>query len=155
MGRGREACRGLRPAAAKGPARWYWSRNKAFIDEAIASGDEYETGDESFRAGYSQGNTFEAATLAISRMAGKKFGVRRGRRPLGRRAGAATSAVILEGGPVLPGADEAFAFVRDVGFFRPECREDWISFSSGDLGLQVIRADDRDGRVNTIVPRVP
>lgn len=49
------------------------------------------------------------------------------------------------------GADEAFAFVRDVGFFRPECREDWISFSSGDLGLEVI-CDDRDGRVNTIVP---
>jgi len=47
-------------------------------------------------------------------------------------------------------AEEAFAFVRDVGFFGPERREDWISFSSGDLGLEVIY-DDRDGRVSTIV----
>lgn len=43
----------------KGPARWYWSRNKAFIDEAIASGDEMRLVTNPFVPIYSQGNTFQ------------------------------------------------------------------------------------------------
>ena len=56
----------------------------------------------------------------------------------------------LKAGQFNEQAEQSFAFVRDLGFFGPERREDWISFSSGDLGVEVIY-DDRDGRVLTIV----
>ena len=53
--------------------------------------------------------------------------------------------VVEEGGTIdVYAQDDAF---RAIG---PERREDWISFSSGDLGVEVIY-DDRDGRVLTIV----
>lgn len=47
-------------------------------------------------------------------------------------------------------AQTAFGFLCDHGFFGPELLDDAISFSSGDLGVDVIY-DDRDGRVLTIV----
>ena len=47
-------------------------------------------------------------------------------------------------------AERSFAFVRDLGFLGPERREHSISFSSGDLVVEVAYGD-RDGRVATIV----
>ena len=44
---------------SKGTGRWYWSRNEAFIDYAIAAGDEIRLVTNPYEPIYSGGNTFQ------------------------------------------------------------------------------------------------
>ena len=44
---------------SKGTGRWYWSRNEAFIDDAIAAGDEIRLVTNPYEPIYSGGNTFQ------------------------------------------------------------------------------------------------
>jgi hypothetical protein len=44
---------------SKGTGRWYWSRNRAFIDDAIARGDEFRLVTDPYAPLYSGGNVYQ------------------------------------------------------------------------------------------------